>query len=80
MLDTFDLETGVGRAGVERISIEDSIRGRSIFKEIVSELSNNEAPGPDRVNNELRKHLHPSIMNDSYPMQSPPNKTCTCCM
>ena len=61
MLDIFDLETSVGREGVERISIEYSIRDKSIFKEIMSKLSNNKAPGPNGVNNELLKHLSPSM-------------------
>ena len=60
MPDTFDLETRVGREGVERISIETASE-TSKFKEIVSKLSNNKAPGPDGVNNELLKHLPPSM-------------------
>lgn len=61
MLDTFNLETRVGHKGVERIAIEDSIRDKSIFQELVSGLSNNKTPGPDGVNNELLKHLPPSM-------------------
>ena len=38
-LDTFDLETQVGQQGNEQVSIENCIRDKSIFQEIVSELS-----------------------------------------
>ena len=60
-MDGFDLETKVGSTGDKNVSVEEHIRDHSLFQEIVRHLSNNWAPGPDEVNNELLKHLPPSM-------------------
>lgn len=56
-LDTFELETGVGKADFEPLSIEAQIKDYEAFHELIDGLSNNKAPGPDGVKNELLKHL-----------------------
>ena len=54
-MDEFDLETKVGSTGDKNLLVEEHIRDHSLFQEIVRHLSNNRAPGPDEVNNELLK-------------------------
>ena len=60
-MDGFDLETKVGLTGDKNMSVDEHIRDHSLFQEIVKHLSNNRAPGPDEINNELLKHLPPSM-------------------
>ena len=63
-LDTFDLETGVGKERYAPLSPEAQIRDYEAFHELISGLSNNKAPGPDGINNELLKHL-PECMKET---------------
>ena len=60
-MEEFDLETKIGSTGDKNMSAEEHIRDHSLFEEIVRHLSNNRAPGPDEVNNELLKHVEPSM-------------------
>ena len=60
-VDDFDLETKVGSTGDKTVSVEEHIRDHSPFQEIVRHLGNNRTPGPDEINNELLKHLPPSM-------------------
>ena len=60
-MDGFDLETKVGSVGEKNTSVEEHLRDHSLFQETVRHLSNKRAPGPNAVNNELLKHLQPSM-------------------
>jgi len=52
--DQLDIETNVGKHGIQEICFEDHIRDRSILQLVLSHLSNNKTPSPDEILNELR--------------------------
>ena len=56
-IDKFKLHSKARSPSQWRICIEQQIQDYSLFKNKLKRLSNNKAPGPDGIHNELLKHL-----------------------
>ncbi|KAK9785680.1 hypothetical protein WJX73_006043 [Symbiochloris irregularis] len=61
-LDGFKIETKVGKPGYGTLSIFNLMKDKARFDRHLGRLSNNKAPGPDQVANELIKNLPEELL------------------